>query len=176
MKIRRADININQSADSRRHGQKDDFMKGISSLGHIGIKVKDIDKSIAFYTEMMGFPEMFRLHRDDGRVRLVYLRITDDQYLEIFPEAVQDRAPEPETNGINHFCLIVENIEEVVRQLSGKGITLYHPLKTGADNNRQAWIQDPDGNRVELMEMAPNALQFKAIQELHARGRAGATA
>jgi catechol 2,3-dioxygenase-like lactoylglutathione lyase family enzyme len=43
-------------------------MKGISSLGHIGIKVKDIDKSIAFYTEMMGFPEMFRLHRDDGRI------------------------------------------------------------------------------------------------------------
>jgi lactoylglutathione lyase len=150
-------------------------MKGISSLGHIGIKVKDLDKSIAFYTQTMGFPEMFRLHRDDGRVWLVYLRITDDQYLEIFPEAVQDRAPEPESNGINHFCLTVENIEEVVRQLSGKGITLYLPLKTGADNNRQAWVQDPDGNRIELMEMAPNALQFKAIKELHASGRAGAT-
>jgi glyoxalase/bleomycin resistance protein/dioxygenase superfamily protein len=69
----------------------------------------------------------------------------------------------------------VENIEEVVRQLSGKGITLYLPLKTGADNNRQAWVQDPDGNRIELMEMAPNALQFKAIKELHASGRAGVT-
>jgi lactoylglutathione lyase len=83
--------------------------------------------------------EMFRLHRD-GRVWLVYLRITDDQYLEIFPEAVQDRSPGPETNGINHFCVIVENIENIVRQLADKGITLYLPLKTGADNNRQAWI------------------------------------
>jgi hypothetical protein len=41
-------------------------------------------------------------------------------------------------------------------------------IKTGADNNRQAWIQDPDGNRIELMEMVPGALQFKAIKEMHA--------
>jgi lactoylglutathione lyase len=101
-------------------------MKGISSLGHIGIKVKDIDKSLTFYTEKIGFTEMFRLHRD-GRVWLVYLRITDDQYLEIFPEAVQDRSPGPETNGINHFCVIVENIENIVRQLADKGITLLPP-------------------------------------------------
>jgi lactoylglutathione lyase len=137
--------------------------------------VKNLEKSMAFYTETMGFPEMFRLHRDDGRVWLVYLRITDDQYLEIFPEAIQDRAPEPENNGINHFCLTVENIEEIVRQLEAKGVALYLPLKTGADNNRQAWVQDPDGNRIELMEMASNALQFKAIKELHAKERTGAT-
>jgi len=62
----------------------------------------------------------------------------------------------------------VENIENIVRQLADKGITLYLPLKTGADNNRQAWIQDPDGNRIELMEMVPDALQFKAIKEMHA--------
>ena len=151
-------------------------MKGISSLGHIGIKVKNLEKSMAFYTETMGFPEMFRLHRDDGRVWLVYLRITDDQYLEMFPEAIQDRAPEPENNGINHFCLTVENIEEIVRQLEAKGVALYWPLKTGADNNRQAWVQDPDGNRIELMEMASNALQFKAIKELLAKERTDATA
>jgi lactoylglutathione lyase len=150
-------------------------MKGISSLGHIGIKVKNLEKSIAFFTETMGFPEMFRLHRDDGRVWLVYLRITDDQYLEIFPEAIQDRAPEPENNGINHFCLTVENIEEIVHQLEAKGVVLYRPLKTGADNNRQAWIQDPDGNRIELMEMASSALQFKAIKDLHAKGKTDAT-
>ena len=151
-------------------------MKGISSVGHIGIKVKNLEKSMAFYTETMGFPEMFRLHRDDGRVWLVYLRITDDQYLEIFPEAIQDRAPEPENNGINHFCLTVENIEEIVRQLEAKGVALYWPLKTGADNNRQAWVLDPDGNRIELMEMASNALQFKAIKELLAKERTDATA
>jgi lactoylglutathione lyase len=143
-------------------------MNGINSIGHVALKVKDIEKSLAFYTEKIGFPEMFRLNHEDGRVRLVYLRITDDQYLEIFPEAVQDSAPGPETNGINHFCLIVEDIENVIRQLSEKDVPLHLPLKTGADNNRQAWIRDPDGNRVELMEIGPDALQLKAIKNLPA--------
>jgi lactoylglutathione lyase len=142
-------------------------MKEIIGLGHIGLKVKDIEKSLAFYTEILGLPEMFRLHRD-GRLWLVYLRITDQQYLEIFPEAVEDRAPDAESNGINHFCLIVDNIDTVVRQLSNQGIELFRSLKTGADNNRQAWIQDPDGNRIEFMEMTQDALQLKAIKELRA--------
>jgi lactoylglutathione lyase len=111
---------------------------------------------------------MLRLNHDDGRVWLIYLRITDDQYLEIFPDAVQDSAPGPETNGINHFCLVVEDIENIIRQLSEKDIALHLPLKTGADNNRQAWIRDPDGNRIEFMEMGPDALQLKAIKQLRA--------
>ena len=143
-------------------------IKGITSIGHVALKVKDLDKSLAFYIEKMGFSEMLRLNRDDGRVWLVYLRITDDQYLEIFPDAVQDSAPGPETNGINHFCLIVEDIENIIRQLSEKDIALHLPLKTGADNNRQAWIRDPDGNRIEFMEMGPDALQLKAIKQLRA--------
>jgi catechol 2,3-dioxygenase-like lactoylglutathione lyase family enzyme len=84
----------------------------------VALKVKNLDKSLAFYTEKMGFSEMLRRNHDDGRVWLVYLRITDDQYLEIFPGAVQDSAPGPETNGINHFCLVVEDIEKFIRQLS----------------------------------------------------------
>ena len=143
-------------------------MQGITNIGHVALKVKDLDKSLAFYTEKMGFPEMFRLNRDDGRVWLVYLRITDDQYLEIFPDAIEESAPGPETNGINHFCLAVEDIESAVHELGQKGVPLHLPLKTGADNNRQAWVRDPDGNRVELMEMRPEALQFKAIKRLHA--------
>ena len=60
-------------------------MKGISSLAHVALKVKDMDRSLDFYVGKMGFPEMFRLHRD-GKLWIVYLRITDDQYLELFPD------------------------------------------------------------------------------------------
>jgi lactoylglutathione lyase len=141
-------------------------MNGITSIGPVALKVKDLNKSLAFYIGKMGFSEMLRLNHDDGRVWLVYLRITDDQYLEIFPDAVQDSAPGPETNGINHLCLVVEDIENIIRQLSEKDVALHHPLKTGADHNRQAWIRDPDGNRIELMELGPDALQLKAIKQL----------
>ena len=51
---------------------------------------------------------------------------------------------------------------------SDAGVDLLSPIKMGADGNRQAWIEDPDGNRIELMEMAPDCLQLKAIARLKA--------
>jgi lactoylglutathione lyase len=44
------------------------------------------------------------------------------------------------------------------------------PLKTAVDGNRQAWLEDPDGNRIELMEMAEDSLQLQAIRRLRAAG------
>ena len=145
-------------------------MKGITSLGHAAINVKNLDKSLAFYTEGLEFPEMLRLHNDDGSTWLVYLRITDDQYLELFPGAEQDKAPASwHANGVTHLCLTVVDIENVVKRLTGKGIKMLMPLKDGLDGNRQAWIEDPDGNRIELMEMMPGSLQEKAIARLRAK-------
>jgi lactoylglutathione lyase len=137
------------------------------SLAHVAIRVADVDKSLAFYAKL-GIVEMFRLHRDNGGLWLVYLRITDDQYLEVFPEATNVEAHDPMSNGLNHFCLEVADIEESLRELGELGIPLHMPLKTGADRNIQAWIKDPDGNRIELMQMAPNRMQAEAIVKLSA--------
>ncbi|HEY9013154.1 MAG TPA: VOC family protein [Devosia sp.] len=145
-------------------------MKGIAGLAHVAIKVTDLDRSLAFYVEKLGFEEMLRLHNKDGSTWLVYLRITDDQYLEIFPGAENDRAPGWNANGMNHMCLAVEDIRGVVAQIEAAGIPLLMPLKLALDGNWQAWIEDPDGNRIELMEMAPDSLQLKAIARL--RGEA----
>lgn len=141
-------------------------MQGITGIGHVAIRVADIDRSLAFYTGRLGFPEMLRLHRDDGSLWLVYLRITDEQYLELFPDAVGERAAPEDANGLNHLCLTVDDIEAVVARLAERGVPLSRPLKRGADGNRQAWVEDPDGNRIELMEMAPNGLQARAIGRL----------
>ncbi len=145
-------------------------MRGITSIGHVAIRVSDIDRSLAFYTGRLGFPEMLRLHRDDGALWLVYLRITDEQYLEIFPDAVGGRAPPEEANGLNHLCLTVDDIEAVIASLAERGVPLLRPLKRGADGNRQAWIEDPDGNRIELMDMASDGLQARAIERLRRAG------
>jgi lactoylglutathione lyase len=142
-------------------------MKGITSIGHVAIRVKDIDRSLDFYVNKLGFTEMFRLDRDD-RLWIVYLRITDDQYLELFPDGVGDRSADAETVGLNHVCLAVDDIDSVIRQLETNGVSLTRPKKVAVDRNAQAWIEDPDGNRLELMQLAPDALQFEAIARLRA--------
>lgn len=143
-------------------------MQGIAGLAHVAIKVTDLDRSLDFYIGKLGFPEMMRLHHDDGSVFLVYLRITDDQYLEVFPGAENDRAPGWNANGMNHMCLAVDDIEALLPRIEAAGIPLLLPLKVAVDGNKQAWIEDPDGNRIELMEMDPDSLQLKAIARLRA--------
>ena len=73
-------------------------MKNIVGIGHIAIRVKDIDRTLDFYRDKLGFREMFRLERD-GKLWLMYLRVTDTQYIELFPEAAGDHAPPREANG-----------------------------------------------------------------------------
>ena len=158
-------------------------MKAIDGLGHVALKVKDVGRSMAFYNGVLGFPEMLRLHHDDGSLFLIYLRVTDNQYIELFPNATNDRAPGVNANGTHHFCLTVEKLEPVLEAIAAKGGSFAAWTKTengmdllpssepkigsGLDGNRQAWLQDPDGNRIELMEMAPDCLQYKAIRRLH---------
>lgn len=141
-------------------------MKGISGLAHVAIKVTDLDRTLDFYVNKLGFAEMMRLHNDKGSVWLVYLRITDDQYLEVFPGAENDRAPGWNANGMNHMCLAVDDINALVAEIEAAGIPLLMPLKLALDGNWQAWIEDPDGNRIELMQMDPESLQLKAIDRL----------
>ena len=143
-------------------------MKGITSIGHTAIKVKDLEKSLHYYKDLLEFPEMLRLHHPDGSVWLVYLRITDEQFLEVFPGAENERAPGWNANGPNHLCFTVDDVDAVTARMKANGIEMLMPPKDGADGNRQAWIEDPDGNRMELMQMRPDCLQAKAIERLKA--------
>lgn len=143
-------------------------MKGITGLGHVAIKVTDLDRSLDYYCNKLEFPEMLRLHHEDGSVWLVYLRITDEQYLEIFPGAENDRAPGWNANGTNHVCWTIDDLDATVARMKAKGLEMLSEIKPGLDGNRQAWLEDPDGNRIELMEMAPDCLQYQAIRKLRA--------
>ena len=141
-------------------------MQGIVGYGHVAIKVTDLDRSLDFYRDRLGFPEMLRLKNEDGSTWLVYLRITDDHYLEIFPGAENDRAPGWNANGVNHLCFTIEDLDAKTGHIKAAGIALTSEIKQGLDGNRQAWIEDPDGNRIELMEMTHDCLQYQAIRRL----------
>lgn len=146
-------------------------MSGIRGIGHLALKVRDLDKSLDFWRDRVGFQEMDRLRREDGTTWLVYLRITDGQYLELFPGAATDQSPGEEANGVLHICLDIEDLDVEIARLEQAGVKIVAPIKGGIDNNRGAWIHDPDGNRIELMEMHPNCIQYKAIRALHSAAR-----
>jgi lactoylglutathione lyase len=139
---------------------------GLLGIGHVALKVVDLDRSLEFYRDTMGFAEMMRLNRDDGSVWLVYLRITDTQFIELFLHGEGDRAPGSGRTAINHFCLECGDLDATAAALRAAGIKLTVEPKMGADHNRQCWIEDPDGNRIEFMQMGPNSMQLEAIARL----------
>jgi lactoylglutathione lyase len=134
----------------------------VSHVTHVALRVKDIERSLEFYTGALGFPEMFRLDRD-GRLWLLYLKITNTQFLELFPEAEGETVPGPTHVGYNHMCLAVPDIEATVRELAAMGIPLSRPKILAADGNWQCWIEDPDGHRIELMQLMPDGMQAAAL-------------
>jgi lactoylglutathione lyase len=67
---------------------------------------------------------------------------------------------------MNHLCLEVDNLDRVVDELGNRGVSLVREKKLGLDRNLQAWIEDPDGNRIELMQMAADSMQSEAIARL----------
>ncbi|KAA0697934.1 VOC family protein [Neorhizobium sp. P12A] len=140
-------------------------MKNVKAIGHIAVSVKDIERSMDFYVNKLGFEEMFRLERD-GRLWIVYLRITDTQFIELFPDGVGDSAPPFANVGYNHLCLEVDDIDAAIAEITARGVTLTAEKKLGVDHNYQAWIADPEGNRIELMQLGADAMQTAAIRRI----------
>ncbi len=141
----------------------------VTSLGHLNLRVADLDAMAHFYRDQVGFQEMTRLKRDNGDTWLIYLRITDDQYLELMTGAETTQAPPDGPAGVTHFCFTIDDLDVEKARLSAAGIEMTTPITRGLDGNRGAWIVDPEGNRIELMEMAPDCIQFQAIRALKAQ-------
>jgi lactoylglutathione lyase len=141
---------------------------GISQIAHWALKVHDLDRSLAFYRDTLGFKEMMRINHEDGQLMLVYLRVTDTQYVELFPRGNGEVAPDEETTSMHHLCLQVSNMAETVEALGKIGVPLFRDAKRGLDGNNQCWIKDPDGNRIEFMQMLPGNMQELVIARLNA--------
>jgi lactoylglutathione lyase len=139
---------------------------GLAGIGHVALKVADIGRSLDFYCNRLGFAEMMRLHQDDGSLWRVYLRITDTQFLELCPDGKGGRAPDRDATAINHFCLECDDLDATAARLRDAGVELTVEPKLGLDGNRQCWIEDPDGNRIEFMQMSSDSMQAEAIRRL----------
>lgn len=144
----------------------------INSVGHIAIRTRNLERSLDFYTRILGLQEAFRLTHDDGRLMLIYLSAGNFTFIELFPPAEANSGTgHPDANDVNasagqtqgfvHLCLHVDDINKTIAELKQKGLPVQGEPIYGKDGNFQFWITDPDGNRIELMQIMPDSLQSK---------------
>ncbi|HEX5691311.1 MAG TPA: VOC family protein [Roseiflexaceae bacterium] len=133
----------------------------ITDIGHAAFAVHDLERSLAFY-ELLGIREAFRLNREDGSLMLVYLHVAGDRFVEVFPGGPP---PDPNRKGsFMHLCLLADDLRANVEELRERGVAIEREPKMGLDGNWQAWIRDPDGNSIELMQISPDAPQARAAR------------
>jgi len=134
------------------------FYKGekmIKGFAHICFIVSDLERSVKFYRDVLGFKEAFDF-TDEKRGKFgAYLHINNRCFIEMFKGELKPRA---EGQPYGHFCLEVNEIEKTVTELRKKGLDVTE-VKLGSDQSYQAWLADPDGNRIELHEYTEKSRQ-----------------
>ena len=118
---------------------------------HFGLRVADLDRSLAFYTAV-GY-EIVGNVPETGLGHLTMLKLPADEFVTI--ELVHD-PDETDVDGgtrLSHFVIQVEAMDITLRQLAERGIDAEEPTSPdGTADFRTTWIVDPDGNRIELVQ------------------------
>ena len=125
-------------------------------LNHVGMYVKNFDESMNFYTKTMGFREAFSFKDKEGKPTLTYLQINKDTFLELAPATAERPV------GLSHVGLWADDLNAEVAALRQQGVKVDDP-RTATTKAPLTNVIDPNGIRLELLDIAPGSLQRKAI-------------
>jgi catechol 2,3-dioxygenase-like lactoylglutathione lyase family enzyme len=125
----------------------------ILGIAHVAFYVSDLAKARAFYKDFLGYDEPFSLKRPDGADRIAFIKINDQQYLELFAENPR----QPELGRLNHVAVYVDSASQMRDYLAARGIKVPDTVGKGKTGNYNFTITDPDGHGVEFVEYQPDS-------------------
>ena len=122
---------------------------------HTMVRVRDIEKSLAFYCGGLGMREIRRVENEGGRFTLIFLAAPDDE-----PRAKAEKAPMLEltynwdaedygtARNFGHLAFLVDDIYATCARLAAAGVTINRPPRDG----HMAFVRSPDLVSVELLQ------------------------
>ena len=137
----------------------------IRQLAHINFVTNDLSQIIDFYVNKLGMSVKFTLNNAQGQPFGYYFGCGNTTFLEFFDQTMAAEVWGGNVQALTagtqyrHFCLEVTGLDEYCQTLKSRGVSVTE-ITMGMDNSRQAWIADPDGNQIELMEYGPASLQL----------------
>jgi lactoylglutathione lyase len=138
----------------------------IRQLARLCFHTNRTTEMVTFYHQALGLPIKFTLNGDDGQTLGYYFECGQATFIEVFDQARAIKQwggqlqPLTPGNRYQHFCLEITGLEALKHTLEARGISV-SPVTLGMDGSRQAWIADPDGNAIELMEYTQHSLQLR---------------
>ena len=147
----------------------------ILAADHTGITVSDIERSLAFWQDVLGFELSHRAHQKGELAEQITGVVGAEILIAVLKapghkiELLEYRAPpdrERQNNlrpcdlGAAHIALTVDNLDEVLERIAAFGWkTAGEPqtLTVGPNSGKRViYVRDPDGTTIELMQMPQN--------------------
>jgi catechol 2,3-dioxygenase-like lactoylglutathione lyase family enzyme len=169
--------------------RRTDSVPGITRAHHTGFTVRSLERSIAFYRDLLGFEVAFQWNPQADYIRELVghpevdlhsavLRIPgSDVFLELLEYRNVDGRPVDMDNGNvgnGHIAFNVEGLEALYRTLVAAGVKSVSPPVTPTigpnKGGRAVYMIDPDGFRIELIETARAFGDYRPESEAPARG------
>ena len=139
----------------------------IKRMTHTGFVVKDRDKAVEFYRDVVGLTLLRTsesegsaisglLGYDDVSLKGAALSVGDGHVLELLqyvsPVGADRPSDERSTLGASHLAFEVEDLDETCQRLIANGAKGLNPPVEMRAGSKACYLQDPDGNWLELSE------------------------
>ncbi|MCI3275496.1 VOC family protein [Streptomyces cylindrosporus] len=132
----------------------------LARLDHVGLNVRDLVAQTAWYRDAFGLAPVFEFRLDGPGLSGVVLAHPQGWRLELLARpgsAPGLRAPDPMTavltEGYGHFAVTTPELEPVYEALVARGAgEVMKPGPSPEPGIRMAWVSDPEGNLIELIE------------------------
>lgn len=130
----------------------------VTELDHIVLNVRDIDRSLKFYSETLGLkPERVDEFKA-GQVGFPSVRVNADTIIDLFPikdSAAGSSPAEHVAGNLNHFCMVIgaEDFAGIASYLKEREVPIRRgPVSRWGARGRatSVYFFDPDGNEIEL--------------------------
>lgn len=119
---------------------------------HSMIRVRNLEKALDFYTKLLGLKLTEERRLDDCTLYF----LTDEESGVQVELTYNDETPEEgyvNGNAFGHFAFYCDNLDEFTNKVPALGYEyLYEPFDLNGKGSKIAFIKDPDGNEIELIE------------------------
>lgn len=121
-------------------------------LLHAMIRVKDIKESMKFYTELLGLKKTHEIKLEDSLLHFLSDGVGEFE-IELTENFETPAGGYPTGKAFGHFALETEDMDKFDAQMKQSGYEyLYEPFVMAEANSKIAFIKDPDGNEIEIIQ------------------------
>lgn len=125
----------------------------VKKLLHTRMRVSDLDKTIRFYTTVLGLEVIERKTSPRGS-QLAFLRVPNSEEL-IELTSFPPSGPVKVQEDLVHLAFQVESLDETIASLNAKGVKVTDGPTHSSSGSRFIFIDAPDGYEIELIEQPP---------------------